>query len=695
MSKVSRCPRAYQSAVGDIGAATFLGLLAGAGQPGLDLPLAFIASYVAFCWLALRSASWLRLVAISVVWGITLMALVFIGTNSWGALVPMTMVVAGILFYALPIGLWSRWAPRFFDRPWQLFVATVGFWGVWQELIDYLGLPFRGAALALTQVPDLLAGIRLVGTPVVEGLVLASCLCVATAIADPNTHFRYRAARVSAPFGAGLLTLVLLAFLAHGLAPAAVASVTIGIPQISVGRDYYEGRLVNRAADRLFAERFERMVADIGDVDLLVTSETYDGRFGLLFAPTRDRWSAWTRDHGNSALVTSFLLDDRGRRINAMAGIDKGKWVGVHEKMDLAPFGEVSLTAGTKRRPLQLSQATNVGVLICNEALLRHPSRELVDAGANLLVATVNDVSFGSSVVVFEHLGLARLRAIEVGRDIVWASNAGPSGVIDRWGHFSTLAPFRRSVAIRAIAQLHDAATPLQRVQSAPVIVCVLVLLILVRIRRRSGETGLVYPLREGDSWRGLALGVTGVALSVSVVATSSALVEARSGDPRRMQLAIREALQGPRLVIDQDPYARFRQAPTADLGAIAYFLEYFGADVSMEALAADLESESSLKRIAATLEQRTGLLTRVLDVDPEALPRVAALTRLADGRLVVVNQPGADAPVSVFDAAAGRATLLAVKNFVSLGPLEFLIPSLSGNHLNILPLSDSSREEQ
>ena len=142
---MSQCRLVYQSAVGHIGAAALLGLLAGFGQPGLDLPLAFIASYVAFCWLALRSPSWFRLVAISVAWGATLMALVFIGTSSWGVQVPTTMVAAGILFYALPIGLWSRWAPRFFDRQWQLFVATVGFWSAWQELIDYFGLPFRGA----------------------------------------------------------------------------------------------------------------------------------------------------------------------------------------------------------------------------------------------------------------------------------------------------------------------------------------------------------------------------------------------------------------------------------------------------------------------------------------------------------------------------------------------------------------------
>jgi apolipoprotein N-acyltransferase len=667
-------------------------LLAGAGQPGLDLPLAFVASYIAFCWLALRSPSWLRLVAVSAAWGAALLALVFVGTASWGAHVPTTLVAAGIMLYALPIGVWSRWAPRIFDRRWQLFAATVGFWGAWQELIDRFGLPLRGGALALTQFPDLLAGVRLVGTAVVEGLVLATCLCVAAALADPEARLRNRGALASA--GAGLATLTLLALLAHGLAPAAGARVSIGIPQINVGRDYYDGRLVNQSAVRLFAERFDSLVAEIGDVDLIVTSETYDGRFGLLFASTRERWSAWGRDHRSSVLVTSFLVDDAGRRINAAAGLATGHWVGVHEKIDLAPFGETPLAAGTRRRPLGMSKAASVGVLICNEAMLQHPSRELVDAGANLLVATVNAVSFGSSVVTFGHLALARLRAIEVGRDIVWASNVGPSGVIDRWGHLSSPAPFRQPVAVRATAALHEEPTPLQRARSAPAIVCALVLLVLVNHRRRSGgaRRHRVHPHGSGGSWRSVVLGATGIALCIVVVATSSALVEARRGDPRRAGLALQEALHGPTLVADRDPYARFRQAPTADLGAIAYFLEYFGSDVNAEALAADLEPHASLERVAAALEQRAGLRTRPLPVDPEALPRVAALTRLADGRLVVVNQPRAEATVSVFDAAAGRTMLLAPRDFISLGPADLLVPSPT-DELDAPPLDGSPGE--
>jgi hypothetical protein len=340
-----------------------------------------------------------------------------------------------------------------------------------------------------------------------------------------------------------------------------------------------------------------------------------------------------------------------------------------------------------------MSQVATVGVLICNEAMLYHPSRELVDAGANLLVATLNDVSFGSSVIVFEHLALARLRAIEVGRDIVWASNVGPSGVIDRWGHFSSPAPFRQPVAVRAIAELHDDLTPLQRARSTPAIVCTLILLVLVSRGRRSGGARPVYPPRNGGSWRSVVLGATGIILSIAVVATSSALVELRRGDPSRAGLAIQEALYGPTFVMDWDPYARFRQAPSADLGAIAYFLEYFGSDVTAETLAADLDQGASLEQIAATLEQRTGLRTRSLAVEPEALPRVAALTRLADGRLVVVNQPSAEVAVSVFDAAAGLTMLLTPKDFVGLGPADLLVPS-SPDELNA-PLGDSPREGQ
>ena len=197
-----------------------LGILAGAGQPGINLPIAFIVSNVVFCWLALRTPTWLRLACISVAWGASLMSLIFIGTSSWGAHVTATLVATGIFFYALPIGIWSRWAVRNFGKQWQLFLATVAFWGAWQEFIDMLGMPLRGGALSLTLVPDLLAGIRLVGTPIVEGLILATCLCVAAVIADPDRRFRARIAHASVLLGASVSTLGLLAVLAHATSSA-------------------------------------------------------------------------------------------------------------------------------------------------------------------------------------------------------------------------------------------------------------------------------------------------------------------------------------------------------------------------------------------------------------------------------------------------------------------------------------------
>ena len=430
----------------------------------------------------------------------------------------------------------------------------------------------------------------------------------------------------------------------------------------------------------LFAKRFDRMVNDLDNVDLLVTTETYDGRFGLLFPSIRDRWRRWTSNHANSVLVSSFLVDDSGHRINSMAAIDKGVWVGLHEKIDLAPFGEAALKAGVERKPLQLSENINVGIMICNEALLRHPSHQLVDTGANLLVATVNDVSFGSSLIVFSHLAQARLRAIEVGRDIVWASNAGPSGVIDRWGHFSRVTPFRQPVAIRAVAEIHNIVTPLQSIRWVPLAFCLLVLLVMVRktywYNVSNSKPHTVFPLSSSGSWRGFALGVTGVALSVVVIATSAALVETQSGDPRRSSLAVQETLQGTILVADQDPYARFRNMPSADLRAIAYFLEYFGFDAPIETLLAETKNATSLQQIATLLEQYIGMPTRILTVGPEELPRVAALTRLTDGRLVVVNQPNINGTVSLFDSATGQTTVFPMKAFMGLGISNFLIPS-------------------
>lgn len=72
---------------------------------------------------------------------------------------------------------------------------------------------------------------------------------------------------------------------------------------------------------------------------------------------------------------------------------------------------------------------------ICYEAVRPDFVRRLVvESGANLIVTLANDAWFGDSREPRLHLQLARLRAIELRRDLVRATNSGISAFVDAYG---------------------------------------------------------------------------------------------------------------------------------------------------------------------------------------------------------------------------------------------------------------------
>ncbi len=75
-----------------------------------------------------------------------------------------------------------------------------------------------------------------------------------------------------------------------------------------------------------------------------------------------------------------------------------------------------------------------IGAMICYEDILPHFTREVVNAGASVLVNLTNDSWFGKTREQAEHLGLAVFRAVEHRRGLVRVVNAGISAYVDPAG---------------------------------------------------------------------------------------------------------------------------------------------------------------------------------------------------------------------------------------------------------------------
>lgn len=155
------------------------------------------------------------------------------------------------------------------------------------------------------------------------------------------------------------------------------------------------------------------------------------------------------QDRETNAVHNSVVLLD---------GVDRQ----VYRKRHLVPFGEFfpvpdfvrewmrlmslpysDISAGDAVQPLlQTPGGQQLSVAICYEDAYGAEQLYALPA-ASILINVSNDAWFGDSIAPYQHLEIARLRAIEVGRPVVRATNTGISAFISADGTLSgTLEQF-------------------------------------------------------------------------------------------------------------------------------------------------------------------------------------------------------------------------------------------------------------
>lgn len=96
--------------------------------------------------------------------------------------------------------------------------------------------------------------------------------------------------------------------------------------------------------------------------------------------------------------------------------------------IDLIPRG---YSFGEREGIFEIGDSTpkKLGILICFEIAVDDLSRQLVDEGAQVLIAQTNNADFGYSDESLQQLAIAKLRAIETGRSLINISTVGTSAI--------------------------------------------------------------------------------------------------------------------------------------------------------------------------------------------------------------------------------------------------------------------------
>jgi apolipoprotein N-acyltransferase len=199
--------------------------------------------------------------------------------------------------------------------------------------------------------------------------------------------------------------------------------------------------LVN--ADRL--QRIRQVAARVG-APLLVGATTHagDGHFAtdaLLFTP-------------------GGQLADRYRKRRL---VPFGEYVPVASLMgrilpvtrEGVPFDKIP---GRQLEPMTVD-GTSLGTIICWESTYPEDSRTLVREGAQVLLVSTNNASFGEGPASLQHLASSQLRAVEEGRTVVQAAVSGVSAVVSPDGVASQRTGLYQQTTLRIPVAPRDGLT--------------------------------------------------------------------------------------------------------------------------------------------------------------------------------------------------------------------------------------------
>lgn len=190
-----------------------------------------------------------------------------------------------------------------------------------------------------------------------------------------------------------------------------------------------------------FVQGDPRLSASLGAIARQVHAPLIVGGIGADYVPQEQAWNDY-----NSAMV--FGAD--------------GQYIGRYDKIHLVPFGEYipfqnllsfahkltgrvgQFSRGTARDAFLLDSANGAhryGIFICYEDVFGDEVRHFARNGAEALVNISDDGWYGDTSAPWQHLNIARMRAIENRRWLLRDTNTGITAVIDPEGRVRQSIP--------------------------------------------------------------------------------------------------------------------------------------------------------------------------------------------------------------------------------------------------------------
>ncbi|HKX68895.1 MAG TPA: apolipoprotein N-acyltransferase [Intrasporangium sp.] len=243
--------------------------------------------------------------------------------------------------------------------------------------------------------------------------------------------------------------------------------------------------LRNLDANQLIRNTVDRIGVPLIVGGLLEEPEGYVSNVSLLFEPGKGETDRYVKRHpvpfGEYIPNRAFwrLFSDQVDLV----------------RRDFYPGSEVGLFTV----PTASGQTIRTGLSICFEVAYDDIMRDVVDAGANVLVVQTNNATFGYTAESPQQLAISRLRAMEFGRSVVHVSTVGQSALITPDGTAHQVTSLFTRAVVRGDLPLRDSKTLATRLGEGPEWAALLALIVMLGLRQRWNAPGRM----RVDSTRG------------------------------------------------------------------------------------------------------------------------------------------------------------------------------------------------
>ncbi|MBC5849776.1 apolipoprotein N-acyltransferase [Vibrio metschnikovii] len=214
-----------------------------------------------------------------------------------------------------------------------------------------------------------------------------------------------------------------------------------------------------------------------------------------------------------SAVITGILNhDQQGHYFNSILALGETEHTEYrydvtqrYHKHHLLPFGEFvpfeewlrplaplfnlpmsSFSRGDYIQPNIIAKGFAFAPALCYEIIFNEQLRVNVTEQTDFLLTLSNDAWFGHSIGPLQHMEIARMRALELGKPLIRSTNNGVTAITDHYGRITHQIPQFETAVLRAEIIPTRGQTPYHRLGSWPLYLWVIVSLAIgmITIRR-------------------------------------------------------------------------------------------------------------------------------------------------------------------------------------------------------------------